>query len=134
MTAIYQEQDILMTTCQRTGWQCPAACSLARHLAQAAKIACAAVPDFSLIGRTRLDGCAATCDAIFVMNAESVKLFCGVDELADLTALCDFSDAFLDNRDVRTALEQLDAPPAALARVSVGSARPAGVVPTAFQA
>lgn len=134
MTAIYQEQDILITNCRRTGRQCPAACDLVRHLARAARMVCAAVPDFSLTGRTRLEGCAATCEAAFVMNVDSVDLFCGVDERANLTALCDFSDAFLGNRDVRSAVEQLDAPPAALARARVAGTVPACAVPTAFQA
>lgn len=114
--------ETLATTCRRTGRRCPAAAMVARDLARAARLACAAAPDLSMTGRTRLEGCPQTCAALFVLTGECVEVFCGVEPDADPATLSAFARAFLDTERPFPRLGTLEAPPLAIVRASVGKA------------
>lgn len=84
------------TACSRIGRVCPMALRVARDLERAGRCAQSAAPDFEMTGLTRLEGCARTCPALFQISERGVALWCGVEAGADLEALAQFADAFLD--------------------------------------
>src|SRR5690606_4179532 len=96
MANTIQDGDFICTTCPRIGRQCPMALNVARDLERAGRCARSVVPDFEMTGRTRLEGCARTCNALFQISERGVAIWCGLEPGADLDALARFADAFLD--------------------------------------
>lgn len=84
------------TDCHHTGAPCPEAMALARHLVQRLGCACAPVePDAYWDGFGRLEGCARTCPAKFVVSEGCVSIYCDVEADEDPTALAAFALSFL---------------------------------------
>jgi len=112
--------ETIATLCQKTGRQCPAAAAAADHLARAAGLACAAVPEFGMSGQLQLEGCAQGCAAQFTLDSARIELFCGVGAEVDIAALCAFADSFLGTGKPLYGIGKLDAPPRAIVRKYIG--------------
>lgn len=119
MSISFPDHQFQITTCLRSGRECPVARAFAERLVQAARLACSVRPGFEMTGRAMLDGCAAGGEALFVLNARRVELFCGIEKGEDAAALCAFSAAFFEDRDARGPLSRLIAPPRMMLRAPV---------------
>jgi predicted metal-binding protein len=109
----------IATICRRTGQTCQAAGRAADQLAQAAAVACAAQPGFSMIGQLRLAGCAQGCLAQFTLDAARVDLFCDVTPDISSAALSAFANSFFETGRPLFGLGALTEPPAAMVRHTI---------------
>lgn len=128
------KEEAIATICRRTGQPCSAAIVVAKHLARAARQACAAEPDLALTGQVQLEGCVHNCPAQFILNARRIEVFCNVAEDVDAAALSAFSDGFLDATPKVSGLGVLKTPPLALVRINLGVMSAQATAPMACSA
>lgn len=95
-----KDHQFTATLCQNTGLPCPALARMAKKLVQAMTHAHAVATDeFELEGSGVLNHCPTECIARYSARHDRIRVFCGVDEQADLNALNRFADALLGDGD-----------------------------------
>lgn len=89
---------LMATTCQNTGETCPALMRMAEKLTQAMTTAKPmTTEDFEIEGNSSLIHCPKACPARFQASHGRIRIFCGVDDQADMAKLNLFADAMLSS-------------------------------------